>query len=232
MKLATDFRDIDIDSLDIMVAKAINRGIPWFLLKEPDRSLLRLVERLAEIKPYDNLEQFKIILEGAPLVSEFLFETDYSKLLKKISKTTLREKWLGFYTPLMGIVCNESIMNKDKEAVIDKLIQYGEDIDAINEKGETALFMAVKRNNREMIELLLRRFNADPNLVDELGVSPMMVATYNNHLYNMALLYHYKASLGDQCGVFNLTVYDIAEMNKCLETIALLKDLENISEYL
>ena len=32
MKLATDFRDIDIDSLDIMVAKAINRGIPWFLL--------------------------------------------------------------------------------------------------------------------------------------------------------------------------------------------------------
>ena len=209
MKLVTDFRDIDIDSLDIMVAKAINRGIPWFLLKEPDRSLLRLVERLAEIKPYDNLEQFNIILEGAPLVSEFLFETDYTKLLKKIDKTTLREKWLGFYTPLMGIVCNESIMNKDKEAVIDKLLEYGEDINAINEKGETALFMAVKRNNRPMIEMLLKK-GANPNLVDELGVSPMMVATYNNHLYNMAILYHYKASLGDQCGVFNLSVYDIA----------------------
>lgn len=231
MKLATDFRDIDIDSLDVMVAQAINRGIPWFLLKEPDRSLLRLVERLAEIKPYDNLEQFKIILEGAPLVSEFLFESDYTKLLKKISKTTLREKWLGFYTPLMGIVCNESIMNQHKIEVIDKLIQYGEDIDAINERGETALFMAVKRNDRAMIETLLR-LNASPNIVDELGVSPMMVATYNNNLYNMALLYHYKASLGDQCGVFNLTVYDIAEMNKCFETIALLKDLENISEYL
>ena len=231
MKLATDFRDIDIDSLDIMVAKAINRGIPWFLLKEPDRSLLRLVERLAEIKPYDNLEQFNIILEGAPLVSEFLFETDYTKLLKKIDKTTLRERWLGNYRPLMGIVCNESIMNQHKIEVIDKLIQYGEDINAINEKGETALFMAVKRNNRPMIEMLLKK-GANPNLVDELGVSPMMVATYNNHLYNMAILYHYKASLGDQCGVFNLTVYDIAEMNKCFETIALLKDLENISEYL
>ena len=231
MKLATDFRDIDIDSLDIMVAKAINRGIPWFLLKEPDRSLLRLVERLAEIKPYDNLEQFNIILEGAPLVSEFLFESDYTKLLKKISKTSLREKWLGFYTPLMGICCNESIMNKDKEAVIDKLLEYGEDIDAINEKGESSLFLCVKRNNRPMIEALLKR-GANPNLVDELGVSPMMVATYNNHLYNMALLYHYKASLGNQCGVFNLTVYDIAEMNKCFETIALLKDFEGNFDFL
>lgn len=231
MKVKTDFTDVDIDSLDVLVAQAINRGIPWFLLKEPDRSLLRLVERLAEIKPYDNLEQFKIILEGAPLVSEFLFESDYTKLLKKISKTTLREKWLGFYTPLMGICCNESIMNQHKIEVIDKLIQYGEDVDAINEKGETALFMAVKRNNSPMIEALLKR-NASPNITDELGVSPMMVATYNNNLYNMALLYHYKASLGDQCGVFNLTVYDIAEMNKCFETIALLKDLENISEYL
>ena len=73
------------------------------------------------------------------------------------------------------------------------MIQYGVDIDAINERGETALFMAVKRNNRPMIEMLLKK-GANPNLVDELGVSPMMVATYNNHLYNMAILYHQRAA--------------------------------------
>ena len=153
------------------------------------------------------------------------------KLLKIIDRSLLKERWLGNYRHLMGIVCNEAIMNKDKEIVIDRLLEYGESIEEQNDKGETALFMAVKRNDRAMIEALLKR-GASPNIPDELGVTPIMVSTYNNHLYNMALLYHYKASLGNQCSVFNLTVYDIAEMNKCLETIALLKDLENISEYL
>lgn len=225
MRVTTDFKEIDLDTLDLLIPQVINKGIPWFLLEEPNRSILRLVSRLDEIKPYDNLTQFNQILEGAPLIAEFLFERDYTQLLKKIDKTRLKERWLGDYRPLHSVVCNEHIRDIDKEIVIDKLLSYGESIDYQNSQGETPLFLAIKRNNRAMINMLLR-LGANPNIADEIGITPIMVSTYNNHLYNIAILYHYGASLGNQCGIFNLNTYDIADITKVLETKTLLKQLE------
>jgi len=222
---------MDIDKISFLATDVMYQDMPWFLLEEPKRSVARLISSLKQLEPYESLAEFDFIEESKPLVNKFVYESDYVKLFNMIDRETLREKSLGFYTPIMGVVCNKFLSKEQKEILIDKLIQNGEYINDRNEKGETALLMAIKRNNREMIELLLRRFNADPNIGDEIGITPLMVSVYNNNLYNVSLLYHYGADLWRQCCIYDLTAFDIADIEKCLETQALLKELEKF-EYI
>ena len=55
----------------------------------------------------------------------------------------------------MMIVVNPNITNFEKTVVIDRLIEMGCDVNKPNDFGETALMMAVKRNNRKMMEYLI-----------------------------------------------------------------------------
>lgn len=66
----------------------------------------------------------------------------------------MKYKHLDGYTPLMMIVVNPNITNFEKTVVIDRLIEMGCDVNRPNDFGETALMMAVKRNNRKMMEYL------------------------------------------------------------------------------
>jgi len=112
----------------------------------------------------------------------------------------------------------------EKTVVVDRMLEMGECIDSSNANGETALMMAVKRNNRKMIEYLLEK-GASPNIPDILGITPLMVATFNNQLYNMALLHYYGAFVGDVCAEYEFDAFDIADITQNSTTKELLMDL-------
>ncbi len=110
----------------------------------------------------------------------------------------------------MALVVNPNIPFFEKTVVVDRMLEMGEGIDVVNANGETALMMAVKRNNRKMIEYLLEK-GASPNIPDDMGVTPLMVATFNGQLYNMALLHYYGAFAGDVCAEYEFDAFDIAD---------------------
>lgn len=72
--------------------------------------------------------------------------------------------------------------------------------------------MAVKRNNRKIMEYLLEN-GANPNISDDLGVTQLMIATFNFQLYNMAVLRFFNAQLGATCSSYEFDVFDIAEIS-------------------
>lgn len=208
-----------IDKIDFILNSP--KPLPRYMREE--RELSELVEHLKEIPKYETLKQFELLFDVEPFLMHFLTSTDYTKLLKITDRTTMKYKHLDGYTPLMMIVVNPNITNFEKTVVIDRLIEMGCDVNRPNDFGETALMMAVKRNNRKMMEYLLEN-GANPNISDNLGVTPLMIATFNSQLYNMAVLHFFNAQLGATCSSYELDVFDIAEITKISNTMEVLKD--------
>lgn len=194
-----------IDKIDFILNSS--KPLPHYMREE--RELAELVKHLKEIPKYETLKQFELLFDVEPFLMHFLTGTDFTELLKIIDRTTMKYKHLDGYTPLMMIVVNPNITNFEKTVVIDRLIEMGCDVNRPNDFGETALMMAVKRNNRKMMEYLLEN-GANPNISDNLGVTPLMIATFNSQLYNMAVLHFFNAQLGATCSSYELDVFDIA----------------------
>lgn len=210
-----------IDKIDFILNSS--KPLPHYMREE--RELAELVKHLKEIPKYETLKQFELLFDVEPFLMHFLAGTDFTELLKIIDRTTMKYKHLDGYTPLMMIVVNPNITNFEKTVVIDRLIEMGCDVNRPNDFGETALMMAVKRNNRKMMEYLLEN-GANPNISDNLGVTPLMIATFNSQLYNMAVLHFFNAQLGATCSSYELDVFDIAEITKISNTIEVLKDFQ------
>ena len=119
---------------------------------------------------------------------------------------------------------NPCIANVEKTVIIDRMLEMGCNINQTSARGETALFLAVKRNNRKMIEYLLQK-GANPNISNDLGITPMMVATFNSQLYNMAILKFFNSQMGATSTSYQFDVFDIAEITKISNTIEVLRDL-------
>lgn len=136
----------------------------------------------------------------------------------------MKFKHIDDYTNLMALVVNPNIPFFEKTVVVDRMLEMGEGIDVVNANGETALMMAVKRNNRKMIEYLLEK-GASPNIPDDMGITPLMVATFNNQLYNIALLHYYGAFIGDVCAEYEFDAFDIADITQNSTAKELLMDL-------
>ena len=205
-----------IDKIDFILNSS--KPLPHYMKEE--RELAELVKHLKEIPKYETLKQFELLFDADPFLMHFLAGTDFTKLLKIIDRTTMKYKHLDGYTPLMMIVVNPNITNFEKTVVIDRLIEMGCDVNRPNDFGETALMMAVKRNNRKMMEYLLEN-GASPNISDNLGVTP-----FNSQLYNMAVLRFFNAQLGATCSSYELDVFDIAEITKISNTMEVLKDFQ------
>lgn len=210
-----------IDKIDFILNSS--KPLPHYMREE--RELAELVKHLKEIPKYETLKQFELLFDVDPFLMHFLAGTDFTKLLKIIDRTTMKYKHLDGYTPLMMIVVNPNITNFEKTVVIDRLIEMGCDVNRPNDFGETALMMAVKRNNRKMMEYLLEN-GASPNISDNLGVTPLMIATFNSQLYNMAVLRFFNAQLGATCSSYEFDVFDIAEITKISNTMEVLKDFQ------
>lgn len=139
-----------IDKIDFILNSS--KPLPHYMREE--RELAELVKHLKEIPKYETLKQFELLFDVEPFLMHFLAGTDFTELLKIIDRTTMKYKHLDGYTPLMMIVVNPNITNFEKTVVIDRLIEMGCDVNRPNDFGETALMMAVKRNNRKMMEYL------------------------------------------------------------------------------
>ena len=217
--------DINFEELICKIDFILNSSKPLPHYMREERELAELVKHLKEIPKYETLKQFELLFDVEPFLMHFLAGTDFTELLKIIDRTTMKYKHLDGYTPLMMIVVNPNITNFEKTVVIDRLIEMGCDVNRPNDFGETALMMAVKRNNRKMMEYLLEN-GANPNISDNLGVTPLMIATFNSQLYNMAVLHFFNAQLGATCSSYEFDVFDIAEITKISNTIEVLKDFQ------
>lgn len=216
--------DVNFDNLISKIDLILNSPKPIPNYMKRDRELAQMLEDLQEISEYDTLNQFEELYDKEPFLMQFLTGADFTKLLKMIDRTTMKYEHLDDYTPLHMLVVNPCIANFEKTVVIDRILEMGCNINQASARGETALFLAVKRNNRKMIEYLLEK-GANPNVPNNLGVTPMMVATFNSQLYNMAILKFFNAQMGATCTSYQFDVFDIAEITKISNTIEVLRDL-------
>ena len=216
--------DVNFEQLINKIDLILNSPKPIPNYMKRDRELAQMMEDLQEISEYDTLNQFEELYDKEPFLMQFLTGADFTKLLKMIDRTTMKYEHLDDYTPLHMIVANPCIANIDKTVIIDRILEMGCNINQTSTKGETALFLATKRNNRKMIEYLLRK-GANPNVSNNLGITPMMVATFNSQLYNMAILKFFNSQMGATCTSYKFDVFDIAEITKISNTIEVLRDL-------
>ncbi|MBM7660164.1 Zn-dependent protease with chaperone function [Bacillus mesophilus] len=79
------------------------------------------------------------------------------------------------YSPLM-----EATMDEDLERV-SELVSAGEEINEVNEYGESPLLLAVVNEDLEMISVLIEN-GANPNIQDESGWTPLMSAVMTANL--------------------------------------------------
>ena len=216
--------DIVFEELIEQIDLILNSSKPLPYHMKDERKLAEVLKHLQEIPEYDNLKQFEPLFDVESFLIHFLVSADYTDLLKIIDRSTMKFKHIDDYTHLMALVVNPNIPFFEKTVVVDRMLEMGECIDSSNANGETALMMAVKRNNRKMIEYLLEK-GASPNIPDILGITPLMVATFNNQLYNMALLHYYGAFVGDVCAEYEFDAFDIADITQNSTTKELLMDL-------
>lgn len=216
--------DIVFEELIEQIDLILNSSKPLPYHMKDERKLAEVLKHLQEIPEYDNLKQFEPLFDVESFLIHFLVSADYTDLLKIIDRSTMKFKHIDDYTHLMALVVNPNIPFFEKTVVVDRMLEMGEGIDVVNANGETALMMAVKRNNRKMIEYLLEK-GASPNIPDDMGITPLMVATYNNQLYNMALLHYYGAFAGDVCAEYEFDAFDIADITQNSTTKELLMDL-------
>ena len=216
--------DIVFEELIEQIDLILNSSKPLPYHMKDERKLAEVLNHLQEIPEYDNLKQFEALFDVEPFLIHFLVSADYTDLLKIIDRSTMKLKHLDDYTHLMALVVNPNIPFFEKTVVVDRMLEMGEGIDVVNANGETALMMAVKRNNRKMIEYLLEK-GASPNIPDDMGITPLMVATFNNQLYNIALLHYYGAFIGDVCAEYEFDAFDIADITQNSTAKELLMDL-------
>ena len=216
--------DIVFEELIEQIDLILNSSKPLPYHMKDERKLAEVLKHLQEIPEYDNLKQFEPLFDVESFLIHFLVSADYTDLLKIIDRSTMKFKHIDDYTHLMALVVNPNIPFFEKTVVVDRMLEMGEGIDVVNANGETALMMAVKRNNRKMIEYLLEK-GASPNIPDDMGITPLMVATFNNQLYNIALLHYYGAFIGDVCAEYEFDAFDIADITQNSTAKELLKDL-------
>ena len=216
--------DIVFEELIEQIDLILNSSKPLPYHMKDERKLAEVLKHLQEIPEYDNLKQFEPLFDVESFLIHFLVSADYTDLLKIIDRSTMKFKHIDDYTHLMALVVNPNIPFFEKTVVVDRMLEMGEGIDVVNANGETALMMAVKRNNRKMIEYLLEKW-ASPNIPDDMGITPLMVATFNNQLYNIALLHYYGAFIGDVCAEYEFDAFDIADITQNSTAKELLMDL-------
>jgi len=139
---------------------------------------------------------------------------DEIKSLVQIDKDTINAINASGFTPLI-LACYRS-----NNAVAEYLAQNVKDVN-YNSSNGTALAAAVIKGNLAIAKVLLQR-NANPNIADSLGVTPLVYAAQFQKIELVKLLLQHKANplVVDKEGK---TPYDYAVFTNNNEIIKLLK---------
>ena len=81
--------------------------------------------------------------------------------------------------------------SKGFNEIINILLKYGIDINCRMKGGCTPLLVAVSKNNFELVDEMIGKMKADPNLSDDKGITPMFIAASKgfNEIINILLKY-------------------------------------------
>ena len=218
-------QNYDFEEVDYLIAKALNTDIPSNLLKEQDADAKLLIERLSEIPSWKYDENMAQAAEEDAMLAHFLYDEEVSTLLQLIDRTTLKIQHPDGYTPLMCLVFNQKINSFQKKLIAERYLSLGGKINECNYLGESSLWLAIKRNDTPMVKFLLEN-QANPNLTDNYGITPLHIGCYNNQLYHIALLFYYKASLSQTCNLFNLSPQDILLHNNNQSALDLIENCQ------
>ncbi len=200
--------------------------IPTFLMSTNAKYIQTIINQLSFITEEELLQQFYPIMSDDALFRMFLEEENYTKLLPEIDFLNTQKKHKNGYTLLMALVANPKICKFDKKIVIDVLLDKGEYIDAVNDLGETALILALRKQDTYLVEYLLSQF-INPNLPTNYGILPTHISVFNKNQYLTSLLNYYGGDTVSQINNINLNCQDLARIVDSDAMILLLDEIEN-----
>ena len=137
-------------------------------------------------------------------------EEDYPKLniiFDKISPTIIANKYSSL---------NVAASIGSLEAV-QYFLEKGADADFADEKGNTPLILASKRNDAAIVEKLILA-KADPNIPNKEGNTPLLFASYHNHVEIVKILLLARANPNITCR-FGWTALELAAKHGYTEIV-------------
>lgn len=112
----------------------------------------------------------------------------------------------------MNAAWEKAIKSDDVQSVLD-LLERGEDVDALDSFGQTALMLAAHAGQREAVEILIT-YRANFNITAKFGLSALMLAIVAGHAEIARLLAKAGADISlrgtSAPGFAGKTAYDLA----------------------
>jgi len=124
-----------------------------------------------------------------------------------------------------------AVMHRHHAAVVDLLLEYGDIINSKNNDGETALCLAAKLEGKdasEMVRVLLQCESIGPRFRDNNGMTALHRAASRGNLEVCRLL-GVRVDGGIEQDWKGKKTSQLAESNGHVETVSLLRELEDIS---
>ena len=146
------FNDMSKKEIIDLFKSIYKKTIPSFLMSPNATYIQQIINRLSFITEEQLLQQFYPIMVNDDLFRMFLEEENYTRLLPEIDILNVQKKHKNNYTLLMALVANPKICKFDKKIVIDVILSKSCEIDAVNDLGETALMIALRKQDTYLVE--------------------------------------------------------------------------------
>ena len=221
------FNDMTTNEIIDLFKSVYKKTIPSFLLSPNAKYIQQIINRLSILTKEQILQQFYPIMDNDDLFRMFLEEENYTKLLPEIDILNVQKKHKNNYTLLMALIANPKICKFDKKIVIDVLLDRGEYIDQLTDDGDTALTLAIRKNDTYLVEYLLEKGANINSAPDNYGILATHITSFNKNLYLTSLLNYYNGSTVCPIPDINISCQELAEIVEDKAMLSLLKEIEH-----
>lgn len=195
------------------------------LEKQFDTNMDYLEDELKKIYDKNDLSQFSAPLQNNEFKA-FLIEKNFKALYNILTPKTCEHYYPANYTLMMAVVSNPYLEVCEKKVLIKRMLELGFNINDRNIYGESALYIATKRGVEDIVLYLLEN-GANPDIANQLGITPLMIATYNDWIYLSSVLIYYGADVSKKCKINNMGLKDISQLNLSLGVENLLTEFRD-----
>ena len=193
--------------------------------KQFDNNMDYLEDELKKIYDKNDLSQFSAPLQNNEFKA-LLIEKNFKTLYNNLTPKTVEHYYPANYTLMMAVVSNPYLEICEKKVLIKRMLELGFNINDRNIYGESVLYIACKRGVEDIILYLLEN-GADPNIANQLGITPLMIAAYNDWIYLSSILIYYGADISKKCKINNMGVKEISQLNLSLGVENLLTEFRD-----